>query len=270
MTNVADGSKIFEDWVTILTTLPSVPLPPNSQRPPFETERLIIRHPIEEDLEALHELRTQPEVMINTRRALVDDDLEFTRGRLTPFLTPGDANTFNFTICLREAGDNRLIGIGGVYSLSSVFGWPEIGYMFSKHHWGKGYATEFVRGFLHLYSQLPRPEKPIPLRVARASLPADLAAKAGPGVKEKGDEAANEPAALAATVTPDTVVVEEILTALITDENLVSQGVSRKNGLEKVFKFQEDDSRYPGTGIQIVVNFLQHFPTRKTQQAVEA
>lgn len=265
MTNPVDGTQVFEDWVTVLTRLPSVPLPPNSQRKPFETERLIIRRPIEEDLEALHELRTQPEVMINTMRALVDDDLEYTRGRLTPFLTPGDANTFNMVICLKEAGDNRLIGIGGVHRFHSGFGWPEMGYMFSKHHWGKGYATEFVRAFVQLYAQLPRPETPQPLRVTRSSLSPEDAAKAGPGTKEKGEEFENDPAALAATVTADTVVVKDFLSATVPEDNLGSQGVIRKGGFQKFFKYHEDDTRYPGTGIQITLDVLKWFPGRKTQ-----
>ncbi|KIH90051.1 hypothetical protein SPBR_00944 [Sporothrix brasiliensis 5110] len=270
MTHVTDGSKVFEDWVTVLATLPALPLPLNSQRVAFETERLIIRPPVEEDLAALHELRTQPEVMANTRRGLLDDDLEFTRDRLTPFLPPGDAKTYNCVICLREAGDNKLVGMGGVHNFTGGFGWPELGYMFRKECWGKGYATEFVRGFLQLYSALPRTSTPVPVRVARASLPPELAAKAGPGSKEMVDESSNSPAALASTVTADTVVVEEILMAIIADYNKGSLGVAGKAGFEKVFQFSEEDNRKPGTGIQIFVHFLQYFPGRKTLSTVEA
>lgn len=270
MTNVADGSNVFSDWVTVLTTVPILPLPPNSERTAFETERLIIRPPTEEDLAALHEMRTQPEVMLNTKRALIDDDLEMTRSRLTNFLTPGDAKTFNCTICLREAGDNKLIGMGGVHSFGSVFGWPEIGYMFNSAYWGKGYATEFVRGFLQLYAQLPRPDVPVPLRVTRSSLPADLTAKAGPGTDEKGDKYDDDPAALAATVTVDTVVVEEKITAIVPDFNVESQKVVGKAGFQKFIQYREEDTRVLGSGIEILLHVLQYFPSRKAQAPAAA
>lgn len=270
MTDTADGkTKVREDWVTILTKLPTLPLPPNSERLPFETERLIIRPPVAEDLPALHELRTQPEVMINTMRGLVDDDVEFTNDRLVPFLTPGDGKTFNFAICLKEAGDNKLIGFGGVHVFVSGFGWPEMGYMFRKEVWGKGYGTEFVKAFVQLYSALPRPSEPLPLRVTRSTLPADLKAKAGRGTPEKGEQYEDK-AVLAASVTPDTVVVEEILTAIVPVYNKGSQGVIRKGGLQKFMQFIEPDNHHPPeSGIEITLDVFKYYPQRKTQPPPE-
>ncbi|CAK7244897.1 MAG: hypothetical protein STHCBS139747_006460 [Sporothrix thermara] len=262
MTSPVDGSNVFSDWVTVLTTVPLLPLPPNSERIAFETERLILRPPNEDDLAALHEMRTQPEVMRNTRRAVIDESMDVTRGVLAPFLPPGDARTFNCAICLREAGDNKLIGLGGVYVFHSVYGWPELGYMFNSSYWGKGYATEFVRGFLQLYSQLPRPETPQPLRVTRSSLPADLAARAGPGTDDKGDYDA-DPEALARTVTADTVMVEEKLTAIVPDRNAESNKVVRKSGFKEFTQYLNEDSRLPGSGTKIMLRVYEYLPSKK-------
>ncbi|CAK7224293.1 hypothetical protein SBRCBS47491_005500 [Sporothrix bragantina] len=263
MTNPVDGSNVHSDWVTVLTTVPSLPLPPNSERIAFETERLIIRPLAEDDLPALYELRTQPEVMRNTKAAVIDPSIDFTRERLTPFLTPNDARTFNCAICSREAGDNKLIGIGGVHIFHSDFGWPELGYMFSSAHWGKGFATEFVRGFVQLYSKLPRPDTPQPLRVTRGTLPADLAAKAGPGTDEKGDY---DMEALARTVTANTVVVDEKLTAIVTVRNNESNRVVTKSGFKVFMQFVEEDRRMPGSGLDITLNVYEFLPSKKASE----
>ncbi|CAK7236512.1 hypothetical protein SCUCBS95973_009632 [Sporothrix curviconia] len=265
MTNPADNSSVFSDWVTVLTTVPLLPLPPNNERAALVTERLIIRPPTEDDLAALYELRTLPEVMRNTKTGTIDVDIAFTRGRLVPFLAPGDARTFNFAICLREAGDNKLIGIGGVHIFHSVFGWPELGYMFHSAHWGKGYATEFVRGFLQMYSKLPRPETPQPLRVTRCTLPADLQAKAGPGTAEKSDYD-DDPEALARTVTADTVVVEEKLTAIVAVRNAESNRVVTKGGFERFMQFSKEDGWMPGSGIDIMLNVYHYFPSKEASE----
>ncbi|CAK7201296.1 hypothetical protein SEUCBS139899_003999 [Sporothrix eucalyptigena] len=269
MTSVPDGALVFHDWVTVLTTLPTLPLPLNSQRVALETERLIIRPLTEDDLPALHEMRLLPEVMRNTKQGTVDANIEYTRERLIPFLPPNDAASFNCAICIREAGDNKLIGIGGVHSFHSVFGWPELGYMFHSAHWGKGYATEFVRGFLQLYSQLPRPSTPQPLRVTRVTLPAELAAKAGPGTHEQGNYE-NDPEALAQTVTPDTVVVEEKLTAVVPDRNVESTRVITKGGFTEFMQYMEEDKRLPGSGIEILLRVYNFLPSRKESASAAA
>ncbi len=143
-------------FIRIRTTLPRRPLPPNSARQPILTPRLTLRPLVPEDLSALHELRTQPEVMHWTARGLPDENLDETQAKLDPFLPPRDEGTFNVAICDRETG--ALIGIGGCHIFRSTFGWPEVGYMFRKEVWGKGLGTEFLRGWMAAWDALEREE----------------------------------------------------------------------------------------------------------------
>ncbi|KAG7293309.1 hypothetical protein NEMBOFW57_003355 [Staphylotrichum longicolle] len=133
-------------FIRVRTTLPRRPFPPNATRQPITTERLTLRVLTQDDLAALHELRTQPEVMIWTALGKPDKDLAETQAKLDPFLPPRDEATFNFAICDRATG--QMIGIGGCHLWRSAFGWPEVGYMLRKEFWGKGLGTEFLRGFL--------------------------------------------------------------------------------------------------------------------------
>lgn len=52
-----------DSFVLVRTTLPRRPLPSLADRPIITTERLAIRAFKADDLDALYELRTQPEVM---------------------------------------------------------------------------------------------------------------------------------------------------------------------------------------------------------------
>lgn len=110
-----------DDFVLVNTTLPSLPLPRNAERPDVVTERLVLRALRADDLHAHHKLRTQPEVMIWTSTGRPDKDLTETQSKLDPFLPPKDAETFNFAICWRETGE--FIGIGGSHRLKGVFGY---------------------------------------------------------------------------------------------------------------------------------------------------
>ncbi|OTA55793.1 acyl-CoA N-acyltransferase [Hypoxylon sp. EC38] len=154
-------------WVVVETTLPCVPLPPNSQRQPISTKRLVIRPMREDDLEAYHELRSQPEAMTGTKRGTPDRDIDESRSALQDFLSPKDSNVFLFGIFLASTG--ALIGDGGVHTMESSYcGWPEIGYKLRKEAWGQGYATEFVRALLEAWWNLPRSH--VKLRVSPSSI----------------------------------------------------------------------------------------------------
>ncbi|OAA63716.1 Acyl-CoA N-acyltransferase [Niveomyces insectorum RCEF 264] len=228
------------EWVTVLTTLPTRPLPPNTARTPLTTERLNIRPLAADDVAALHELRTQPEVMLNMKTGRIDESIDVTRVHLAPFLAPNDVITFQWAICLRASSDNKLIGIGGCRPQRGQFGWPDVGYMFNSAYWGQGYATEFVRGFLQLYAALPRTPAPVSLQVPRSILPDDW------------DNDAADPA--------NPVVVEEKLTAIVPDHNAGSQAVLRKAGFEEFALIVEPDLRDLNQLIKL--HLFQAFPGR--------
>ncbi|KAI2469040.1 acyl-CoA N-acyltransferase [Annulohypoxylon bovei var. microspora] len=142
-------------WTFVETTLPSLPLPPNSQREPIRTKRLVIRPMKEDDLQSYHELRSQPEAMTGTSRGRPDRDIHESQLAMSDFLSPKDSGMFLFGVFLASTGE--LIGEGGVHTLeSSSCGWPEIGYKFRKESWGQGYATEFLSAFLEAWWNLPR------------------------------------------------------------------------------------------------------------------
>ncbi|KFH46433.1 putative N-acetyltransferase-like protein [Hapsidospora chrysogenum ATCC 11550] len=207
------------EWVTVKTTLPRQPFEPAATRPSIRTERLLLRPLRESDLEALHELRTQPEVMIHTYRGKVDADLQETRDNLALRLPPNDRTNFDFAICLPET--NRLIGIGGSFSRSGSLGWPEIGYMLRKEAWGRGYATEFLRAFLEAWWALPREESEHKVE------------------KSTVDEAEGE------------VKAERVMGLTVTAHE-ASQNVMRKSGLQFVKAWEEEDTHEGGGMITLV------------------
>ncbi|GKT41835.1 putative N-acetyltransferase p20 [Colletotrichum spaethianum] len=196
------------DFVTVKTTLPTIPLPPHASRQPVVTERLILRPLSSHDLQPLHVLRTQPEVMRWSAAGRVDADLEETRTKLAQILPPNDADNYDFAICLRSTGE--WIGLGGCKKPSGgELGWPEIGYMLLKDYWGSGYATEFVKAFLGAWWALPRSEREV--SVDKSTV--------------KGHR--------------DGEVVDEIITAVTEPDNVASQKILAKWGFEKLNVWRE-------------------------------
>ncbi|KAI1498707.1 acetyltransferase domain-containing protein [Biscogniauxia marginata] len=137
----------------VRTTLPSIPLPPDPERPTIQTERLLIRPLQHDDAQSLHVLRTQPEAMTGTRLGKIDRGIEETREVLTSLINSAD-KSFLFGVFLASTGD--FIGEGGVHTIKSDTGWPEIGYKIKREYWGRGYATEFLRAVLDAWWRLPR------------------------------------------------------------------------------------------------------------------
>ncbi|KAI3181712.1 hypothetical protein DTO046C5_1133 [Penicillium roqueforti] len=145
--------------VIVKAFLPTVPLPANSERAAITTDRLLVRPLQPTDLEELHVLRTQEEVMRWTKAGCIDESLEETKSKLDAFLPPNDLITANCAICLKKTGE--LIGIGGCHLYPGTHGWPEVGYMLRTDAWGKGIATEFLSSWLRFWSELPRTEREV-------------------------------------------------------------------------------------------------------------
>ncbi|KAI3324822.1 acetyltransferase domain-containing protein [Xylariaceae sp. AK1471] len=202
--------------IKVKTTWPT--WPPNTDRKPIRTERLLIRPFDASDASAMYELRTQPEVMTWTALGQVDKDAEQSRAFVERFLPPKDHETYNFVVVyLGESSDDKngvVIGCGGCHILRPELGWPEMGYMFRKEYWNKGLATEFIRAFLKAWWALPRSH--VELEVDAAS------------VKEKKDGVAEVP---------------EAVTALIEAGNMGSRRVLEKNGFKEYKTWNEPDSR---------------------------
>ncbi|CAG7923817.1 unnamed protein product [Penicillium olsonii] len=148
-----------DDFVTVRTSLPTLPLPPNNARPEITTSRLLIRPLRPSDLDALHVLRTQEDVMKWTRAGCIDESIETTKSKLDPFLPPHDLVTGNCAICLKDTGE--LIGIGGCHLYPGSHGWPELGCLLRQETWGQGLATEFLGAWLRFWSELPRSERDV-------------------------------------------------------------------------------------------------------------
>ncbi|KAK7420170.1 hypothetical protein QQZ08_010526 [Neonectria magnoliae] len=199
------------EWVTIKTTLPTFPLPPNEQRQVIRTERLILR-PFKDDdndAEGLHALRAQPEVMAWSVQGRPDKDVAETRENLALQVAPEDVEHYNWAICLASTGE--MLGIGGNGTWEGEQGWPVVGYMLRKEAWGKGYATEFLKGFLAAWWALPRDE--VELRVDKNT------------VRGEGE------------------VKDEFIGAVTLDDNVASHRVLFKAGFEKSTVWKEADPR---------------------------
>lgn len=214
------------DFVVVSTTLPSLPLPRNAERADVVTERLVLRALRAEDLNAVHVLRTQAEVMVWTSTGRGDKDMAETQSKLDLYLPPNDVETFNCAICWRETGE--LIGMGGSHRFKGAYGWPELGYMIRKEFWGRGLATELVKAFLDAYVKLPR--APVQLKVDKRSV-----------VATTTGQQQQEP-----------VEAREVLVALVEASNERSHGVLRKCGLERFNEFSEPDLRDPSNFVGLV------------------
>ncbi|KAI0968903.1 acyl-CoA N-acyltransferase [Xylaria arbuscula] len=210
----------------VKTNLPRRPLPPNNARRPIHTARLVIRPLTQDDLPALHALRTQPAVMAKTALGRVDQDLAETQTKLDPFLAPRDAETYNPGIYLAATGE--LIGLGGVFGAGSALGWPEVGYMLRSEHWGRGYATEFLAAFVEDWWGLPRGEVEVEVDALSVS------EGTGDGEGEEGN-------------------VPELLCAIVEDTNAGSLRVMEKVGFKR-FKSWTVVSRRPGSeGVEVTL-----------------
>ncbi|KAI1657674.1 acyl-CoA N-acyltransferase [Daldinia decipiens] len=217
--------------IKVKTYLPTQPFPPNAERKPIRTERLVIRPFTEEDLDAIYAIRTQPEVMHFSAVGQIDASKDETRtSYLACYLPPNDIRNYHNVLCLASTGE--LIGMGGMPKTDLLFGWPEVGYMLKKEYWGQGYATEFLRAFVDHWWTLPRSEAEI-----------EVAAES---VDRSGE-------------------VPEMLSAIADDENLASKHVLEKAGFQKFTRWTEPDTRVGVIDDIALVGFVLESPGQKVK-----
>ncbi|OAQ65488.1 GCN5-related N-acetyltransferase (GNAT) domain-containing protein [Pochonia chlamydosporia 170] len=198
------------EWLDVKSTLPSVPYSQDTHE--VRTQRLLLRKFRIDDLEPLFELRSHPDVAAWTPSGKPETDIEQTKKVLAAWIDGQNDKNLKFAICLASTGE--FIGQGGVHSRQGQLGWPELGYAIRKEHWGKGYATEFVKAFLDLWWRLPRVESNF--RVDARTL--------SPGCE-------------------DGQVANECIVAITVDENKGSRGVLVKSGMELTKIWRVEDMR---------------------------
>lgn len=214
--------------VKVKTTLPALPYPPLDQRQSIMTERLLIRPWSEDDLQNVHELRTQPEVMQWSATGKIDEDLERTKRYFDGHFVadgPGGLRSHDMIICLSSTGE--FIGTGGSHRREGSLGWPELGYTIKREYWGNGYATEFVQAYLAFWWALPRAE--LEMEVDKATVQED--AKTG--------------------------LVRENLVAITVAHNEASRNVMRKAGFKLSKLWREPDLRDPTQMIDLYCHTVQ-------------
>lgn len=106
--------------------------------PEIVTDRLCLRPPRPEDIDGLHALASDWEVVKQTATWPWPPDRAFTATRAQPM--PAEIGMAGPVF---EAGE--MVGMIGVNATDSG---TELGYMFARAHWGKGFATEIGRALI--------------------------------------------------------------------------------------------------------------------------
>jgi len=106
-----------------------------------ETDRLILRAPVMEDIEPLLAFWSDPDTM----QYITKDDSGWTREMVEERVKRAigycqDHGMTFWTVVLKETGE--VIGQGGIVPIKFNGDEIELGYRFGKEHWGKGYASE--------------------------------------------------------------------------------------------------------------------------------
>ena len=118
----------------------------SSQEPPvIETTRLRLRGFTEYDLDALAEIYADPDVMrfMPGGKPVPRERVAASIARMINYWREHDFGLW----AVEEKESGRLVGRAGLVHLDNT---PEIevGYLFAKDRWGKGYATEAARAAL--------------------------------------------------------------------------------------------------------------------------
>lgn len=109
------------------------------------TERLVLRRARPDDLEAIHEVLSNP-VAMRYWSSLPHESLEQTRDWLGSMIEYEPGVREDFIV----EHDGRAIGKAGCYRL------PEIGYILHPDYWGQGFATEALTAVVaHIFAHHP-------------------------------------------------------------------------------------------------------------------
>ncbi|KAI0020105.1 acyl-CoA N-acyltransferase [Xylariomycetidae sp. FL0641] len=203
------------------------PPPPPQARAPLETARLVLRGYEARDLEALHEMRLQPEVMKYTHVGRADANQDETWNFLASNLAPHDVTCWTFVMVLRHdlAGfrAGQVVGYGGVHRRCSPwYGWPELGYCIRTEFWGRGLATEFLGALTASWFALPREEEVI-----------EVDPKSVEWLEAEGKVQQQD----------GLLQVPELVTTMIEDSNKGSLRVCEKNGFRRFKIWMDVDDR---------------------------
>jgi RimJ/RimL family protein N-acetyltransferase len=107
----------------------------------IETARLLLRPPEPRDFEALHAMWSDPEVMRDLGPIKTTAN---SRATITRHLGYGPSHGLGFHVVERRE-DGAVLGFCGLKPGAPdtpIDGEVEIGWMFARAHWGKGYARE--------------------------------------------------------------------------------------------------------------------------------
>lgn len=128
------------------TTLCKILTMDSNTLPVISTDRIVLRWISEDDVDALFEVFSDPQVMrywssgpLADRRAAADLQREIADGNLNNTM-------FKWGLSLRES--NKIIGTTTLFNLSLSNGRAEIGYAMGSTHWGKGYMNEALRALV--------------------------------------------------------------------------------------------------------------------------
>lgn len=113
----------------------------------FETPRLHLRPYTPDDFEFAYRMHSSPEIMHYIKGA--EPDREVVRARTAIWLKYQQENP-GYGVWMMEAPKNtEVIGYGVIRHVEYTPGNEiEIGYVITREHWGKGYATEAVEGMI--------------------------------------------------------------------------------------------------------------------------
>ncbi len=110
--------------------------------PILHTERLLLRRPASTDVKEMFAMRSDPELMRYVPRPLAKD-LDDAAAHLSLINAKIDENAgINWAVTLK--GDDRMVGLMGIYQIKPEDYRGEIGYMVLKEFAGRGITTEAV------------------------------------------------------------------------------------------------------------------------------